>query len=40
MIKNVTHDTLMTSLKKVVDAYKKGGFTVTNLLADNQFEFT
>jgi len=40
MIKNVKHETLMTALKQIVNAYKKGRFSVTVILADNQFECT
>ena len=40
MIKNVKRETLMTALKQIVNVYKNGGFSVTVILADNQFECT
>jgi len=40
MIKNVKHETLMTSLKQIFNSYKKGVFSVTVILEDNQFECT
>ena len=40
MTKNVKHETLMNALKQIVNAYKNGGFSVTVILADNQFECT
>jgi len=39
MFKNLKHETLMTALRQNIKAYKKGGFTVKDVLADNQFEW-
>jgi len=40
MTNNMKRETLMTALKQVVNAYKKIGFSLTDVLADNHFECT